>query len=148
MLQLSRLDAWLTAQVFQKMVDLSQLRPAWWGRQAATVLLAVGIVLAVNTGYSPLSVICVLCMAIALLATYIEPLYASLEESRWARYVALFDAAITTSALLPTQAVEQPDLLAIWLVASVCFTSYLYFPTCRPPRPRQPRQKTVIRHAT
>lgn len=147
MLQLSRLDAWLTAQVFQKVVDLSQLRPAWWGRQAAAVLLIMGIVRAVNTGYPILTVIYVLAMGVWLLATFIEPLYASLAESTWVRYFALFDAAITVSALLLPLLGEQPDLLARWVVGSVCLTSYFYFATCRPPRPKHPRKKPVIRHA-
>jgi len=146
MLQLlSRFDAWLTAQVFQRLVDLSQLRPAWWGRQAAAVLLIVGIVRAVNTGYSILAVIYVLAMGVWLLATFIEPLYASLAESTWMRYFALFDAAITISALLLPLLGEQPDRLARWVVGSAGFTSYFYFATCRPPRPRLPRRKPVLR---
>lgn len=141
---LEKLDAWITNRVFQPVVDASQLRPVWWGRQAAVVLLIVGIVRAVSTGYSVLAVIYVLAMVVWLLATLIEPLYASLAESTWVRYFALFDTAMTIFALLLPLWGEQPDRLARWVVGSAGFTSYFYFATCRPPRPRQPRRKLVL----
>lgn len=45
MSKLQKLDSWLLEAVFQRLVDASQKRPAWWVEHCAYALLVTGLLL-------------------------------------------------------------------------------------------------------
>ena len=136
---ISKIDSWLIDNVYQPIVDASQLKPMWLARQCAAVNAVVGLCrwgLLPDSGYLELAIL-IPCYCIAYAITLHETLTKSVFNGIW-RKMGLAIAPL--SVVIAYQVDTTPMELAV--LSSATYLSYLYFIACRPPAP--PKRKTQL----
>ena len=145
-----RLDAFLIAQAFQPLVDLSQRQPAWCARQCALLGAVCAVLWPHFTDASLLSAAVVLVGFLVLSATSLLPgAAAAVGAVTWIRILFLLAVVLDFALLLLIAlAVLTADTtrFAFSMALDLAWCGYYYFAACHPPRPRVPRARGRLAH--
>lgn len=142
---MARIDAAITARVFQPIVDLAQQRIGWWGAVWALVMAAMmASRVDHNDGWIMLFVgfAALMYLLTSIACWNSDAFYAYLFGGSFMRALAYVE--IVRGVL--TVALSLFAGLTFWhsMIGSASFIALYFFSQCRPPRPRVPRRKPAL----
>lgn len=140
-----RIDAFLIAQVFQPVVNLSQRQPIWWAQQSAILMAVLLVMCGVLDGWS-WSIVLSVCIAVpaSLLVSRSPVLVAWIGAWQFWRIMSTWMTAVSAAMLLAVWWVvsslgEPFPLPVLDNLAGLAQLSMMFFAACKPPPPRAPR---------
>lgn len=137
---ISKIDSWLIDNVYQPIVDTSQLKPMWLARQCAAVAAIAGLArwgFKAEIIYWQVALITICYCGIYVL-TFSEVHAKACFNSFWRKLGALSTSiGLTYDYFVPK---EVPYILTA--AGGLSYICYLYFIACRPPAP--PKRKTQL----
>lgn len=127
----------------QWVVDASERKPGWWAENVAypiTGLHVAPILLRLDSGWDGVAVLLLLALGACLIsAARSESFLATLGADQSIRVIVLLLIAWDAFRLF----VEPSGDRFARLIAGVIMMSYYYFAACKPPRPKNRKQRLV-----
>lgn len=142
---IARIDAAITARVYQPIVDLSQRSIGKWGAGCALVMAAqVAARVDHYTGWFMIftAVAAGIYLLSSIVSWHSDAFFATFYSAWFIRLVAYAELLRLVFMVILALFTD----VAMWrdMIGAVTFFSLYFFAICRPPRPRVPRRKTSL----
>ena len=133
---LVEIDNFVTENIYQKIVDISQKQPSWWMLQSIIAVLVLSTLSTVFREVNAFHVIAIVLIFSFVVITYKYP-YALLNDGKSS--VDYFIKIFLWFMLLTGFVVEINVVNTIGIISDAAFISFIYFSSCKPPAP--PKKK-------
>lgn len=131
-----RIDAWIIERIYQQIVDWSQRKPAWFGRQVAIAQIIVVLLQPLFIPSFGMYTVALGLLAAGLCFYWARNDATFATNGRLGRWVGLRLFMLTLVFVGPIADVHPATNLR-----SLLCVSWFYFSACRPPKPREPKHR-------
>jgi hypothetical protein len=136
---LAAIDNFITENIYQKIVDISQKQPTWWMLQSIIAVLVLSILSTVFREVNAFHVIGIILTFCLVIFTH-KYSYALLNDGKSS--VDYFIKTFLCFMLLTGFIVEINAVNAIGIISDIAMISFIYFSSCKPPA--TPKKKFSI----